>query len=95
MESLSSFETIKNLSLQDYIYSKFKDKYSDYHITIFDNVIMEDIKNLSIGEKLMVKEMYREIIERDGDIWYSYKCTNVVILISKNDIILTQKTKNA
>lgn len=73
----------------------FKDKYSDYHITIFDNVIMEDIKNLSIGEKLMVKEMYREIIERDGDIWYSYKCTNVVILISKNDIILTQKTKIA
>lgn len=90
-------EVIAFRKVGDLMYAtlSLKDKYSDYHITIFDNVIMEDIKNLSIGEKLMVKEMYREIIERDGDIWYSYKCTNVVILISKNDIILTQKTKIA
>ena len=34
VESLSSFETIKNLSIQKYIYKKFVEKYDNYSIDL-------------------------------------------------------------
>ncbi len=60
VESLSSFETIKNLSIQSYIYKNFLKKYDDYSNNLKDIIKKnnnEDIlKNiiLSIGNLLIV-----------------------------------------
>ena len=60
VESLSSFETIKNLSIQKYVYRKFIQKYNDYSINLkylISKINNEDIlKNmfLSIGNLLVI-----------------------------------------
>jgi ATP-binding cassette subfamily B protein len=60
VESLSSFETIKNLSIQSYVYKKFLKKYDDYSNNLkylIRKVNNEDIfKNifLSIGNLLII-----------------------------------------
>ncbi len=60
VESLSSFETIKNLSIQGYIYKKFLKKYDDYSNNLkylIHKINYEDIfKNIfiSIGNLLII-----------------------------------------
>lgn len=60
VESLSSFETIKNLSIQKYIYKKFTEKYNDYSNDLkylIKRINQEDVfKNifLSIGSLLTI-----------------------------------------
>ena len=60
VESLSSFETIKNLSIQNYIYKKFVQKYNEYSLNLkylIKKLNQEDIlKNtiLSVGNLLII-----------------------------------------
>lgn len=60
VESLSSFETIKNLSLQRYVYKRFVEKYDEYSSNLkylIQRINKEDIfKNifLSIGNLLVI-----------------------------------------
>ena len=60
VESLSSFETIKNLSIQKYIYKKFVQKYNDYSMNLkylINKINHEDIFKslfLSVGNLLVI-----------------------------------------
>lgn len=67
VESLSSFETIKNLSIQKYVYKKFVQKYNDYSMNLkclIKKLNQEDIlKNtiLSVGNLLIIYIGIKEI----------------------------------
>ena len=67
VESLSSFETIKNLSIQKYVYKKFVQKYNDYSINLkylIKKLNQEDtLKNtiLSVGNLLIIYIGIKEI----------------------------------
>lgn len=72
MESLSSFETIKNLSIQNYVFNKFSSKYNEYIET-----------NENLFRKIQIESFFKNIVLDLGNLIILY----LGIMMINNKII--------
>ena len=88
VESLASFETIKNLSIQDYIIKNFNqkyDNYSDINNKLLKNINNENFfKNIVIGVMNLIVIYHGSLLIKDN----SFNITSLVTFITVLDYLV-------